>query len=113
MARAARPKSLIYYVDEKKNNLFTVWLETIKDAKHRLTILDRLTRLERGNYGDCESVGKGVSELRIHLGPGYRIYFGEPEKDIILVLCGGTKKTQKKDIAIAHFYWKEYKSDEK
>ena len=112
MARAAKPKTVIYYHDEKGNKLFRVWLESVKDMKHRLAIIDRLVRLGQGNYGDCESVGKGVSELRIHKGPGFRVYFAEPKTDVALVLCGGTKRTQKKDIKAAQFYLETYKADE-
>jgi putative addiction module killer protein len=66
-------------------------------------------RLESGLYGDCEPVGEGVSELRMFFGPGYRVYFGEDGDDIVILLCGGDKSSQRRDIKAAKAYWKEYK----
>lgn len=60
------------------------------------------------SFGDCRSVGGGVYELRIHFGPGFRVYFGIVGSDVVLLLCGGDKSSQKKDIARAHNYWKEF-----
>lgn len=72
----------------------------------------RLDRLEKGNLGDYQSVGSGVFELRLHFGAGYRIYFGEVDRTIILLLCGGDKSTQGRDIEQAKEYWLEYKEEE-
>ena len=66
-------------------------------------------RLEEGNFGDYRSVGEGVFELRLHLGSGYRIYFGEVDNKVVLVLCGGDKSTQQRDIDNAKTHWLEYK----
>lgn len=85
--------------------------ETLRDQKGRRAILKRVGRLEYGLYGDCEPVGEGVSELRLFIGPGYRVYFGEEADHIIVLLCGGDKSTQDKDIKTAKEYWKEYKSN--
>lgn len=68
----------------------------------------RLNRIRLGNFGDCKSVGNGVEELRIDFGPGYRIYFGRQGLLAVILLCGGDKKTQARDIATAQKYWKEY-----
>ena len=68
----------------------------------------RLNRIRLGNFGDCKSVGGGVDELRIDFGPGYRIYFGRDGATVIVVLCGGDKKTQARNISTAQRYWKEY-----
>jgi putative addiction module killer protein len=78
----------------------------------RKRILARLSRLKQGNYGDCEIVGEGISELRMFFGSGYRVYFGEEENHIVILLCGGDKSSQSKDIKQAKEYWKEYLHDE-
>jgi putative addiction module killer protein len=75
----------------------------------------RLDRLVQGNLGDWKSVGEGVCELRLHFGPGYRVYFARVGTDVLILLCGGDKRTQKADIAKARKYWKEFlwRNDEK
>jgi len=83
--------------------------DALRDTKARAAIRVRLDRLRLGNFGDCESVGDGVCELRIHFGPGYRIYPGQEGNILILPLCGGTKKSQTKDIRKAKTYWQDYK----
>ena len=87
----------------------TIGLKGWRDAKGRGVIDQRIDRLETGNFGDCESVGEGVLELRIHFGPGYRVYFAEDGPRIILLLIGGDKKTQFKDIKTAKSYWSQYR----
>lgn len=77
---------------------FDEFLDGLNDRKARLLIADRISRLEGGLLGDCEPVGDGVSELRMHFGPGYRAYIVTRGRAIIVVLCAGTKRTQKKDI---------------
>ena len=72
--------------------------------------MTRIGRLEHGLYGDCAPVGEGVSELRVFFGPGYRVYFGEEAGNIIILLCGGDKSSQDKDIKTAKEYWKEHQS---
>lgn len=69
----------------------------------------RIKRLEAGLFGDCEPVGGGVLELREHLGPGFRMYFGRHGKSIVILLCGGTKSTQEEDIGTARKYWADWK----
>ena len=69
-------------------------------------VLVRIRRAERGNFGDCEPVGNGVSEMRIHYGPGYRIYLAQEGRVVYLFLCGGDKSTQSKDIKLAKAMWK-------
>jgi putative addiction module killer protein len=70
----------------------------------------RLLRVQEGNYGDVAPIGEGLSELRLFFGPGYRIYFGEEADNIIVILCGGDKSSQDRDIENAKAYWKEYQS---
>ena len=68
----------------------------------------RLNRIRLGNFGDCKLVGGGVEELRIDWGPGYRVYFGRQGSLVVVMLCGGDKKSQAKDILKAQRYWREY-----
>lgn len=112
MGQAVEPKKVIYFQDEKGTEPFTVWLHALRDGVGRRKILDRINRLEQGNYGDCKPVGGGVSELRIDFGPAYRVYFIEPEKNLVVILCGGIKNEQPRDIKTAKFYQKEYKDNE-
>jgi len=72
-------------------------------------VRERIARLRLGNMGDCTPVGAGVAELRIHYGPGYRVYFGQDGSRVVVLVCGGTKKSQKKDIKAAKKMWQDYK----
>lgn len=80
-------------------------METIADEKTRLRIDARLARLRLGNFGDCKSLGGGIYELRIDVGPGFRIYFGRSGHQVVILLCGGDKSTQRADIKRARQYW--------
>lgn len=86
---------------------FLEWLESL-DIKTQLNIRNRLTRIELGNYGDCKVVGKGVYELRIHYGAGYRVFFGKKGIEVVLIINGGNKGSQKRDITKAQEYWENY-----
>lgn len=77
---------------------FTTWLADLKDSSVRGLVVARIKRLELGLMGDVEPVGEGVSELRIHVGAGWRIYFTRRGEQIVVLLVGGSKKTQKQDI---------------
>ena len=105
------PKQVITYADSNGREPFTKWLNRLRDSEGRYGILKRIHRLEQGNCGDCEPVGEGVSELRIFFGPGYRVYFGEHGNNIVVLLCGGGKDSQKNDIQQAKEYWKDYKNE--
>lgn len=87
---------------------FNEWLEGLRDKQARGVIRTRLNRVRLGLMGDCKPVGSGVSELRIDFGPGYRVYFGQEGDRIIILLCGGDKSRQDKDIADAKEYWADY-----
>ena len=100
-------KILEFYIDKNGHIPILEWLETL-DGRTQACIRNRLTRLELGNFGDCKPVGDGVSELKFAFGPGYRVYFGEVGRMIVLLLCGGDKSTQSKDIKRAKHYWKRY-----
>ena len=81
---------------------FDAWLSKLKDARGKARIVERIRSAERGNFGDCEPVGNGVVEMRIHFGPGYRVYFTRASEVVYVLLCGGTKRGQQRDIAKAH-----------
>lgn len=86
------------------------WMHGLRDGRARARIVARLDRLSVGLSGDWKNVGDGVCELRIDYGPGYRVYYGQDGESLILLLCGGDKRTQAKDIEKAHDYWKDYKT---
>jgi putative addiction module killer protein len=88
-------------IEIKQTETFKKWRTRLKDEQVRALIASRLDRLAFGHTGDAEPVGQGVSELRIHHGPGYRIYFQKRGGKIIVLLCGGDKSTQAKDIKMA------------
>lgn len=84
---------------------FRDWLQSLKDKKAKEIILVRLKRASRGNFGDFKSLGGGLYEMRVNFSKGYRIYYAQEGKTIYLILCGGDKSTQHKDIKIAHDMW--------
>lgn len=84
-------------IETAQTEEFAKWLKDLRDTVAKAKILARIRRLETGNEGDSASVGEGVSELRIHFGPGYRVYYKKTGKTLILLLCGGDKSTQAKD----------------
>jgi len=101
---------LLYYQTADRRQPFAEWLAALPDKQARGRIRIRLARLRTGNFGDCEPVGEGVLELRIDWGPGYRVYFARLGQLLILLLCGGHKRTQDKDIERAKGYFKDYKA---
>lgn len=88
---------------------FSMWYDRIKDMNLQGRIDRRLEQVANGNFGDYRSVGAGVFELRLHFGPGYRIYFGGVDNTIVLLLCAGEKSSQARDIRRAKEYWTQYK----
>ncbi|MBI5395799.1 MAG: type II toxin-antitoxin system RelE/ParE family toxin [Verrucomicrobia bacterium] len=93
-------------------NPFREWLHALKNDRGRAKIRVRLNRLRLGNFGDCKSVGEGVLELRIACGPGYRVYFGRDGRTLVVLLCGGDKGSQSRDIARAREFWLDYRRRE-
>lgn len=81
-----------------KHENFTRWFDSLKDRQVKVRIQVRIDRAELGNYGDCEPVGEGVLELKMHFGSGFRVYFIERELEIIVLLAGGDKSSQSNDI---------------
>jgi putative addiction module killer protein len=88
---------------------FSDWLKDLKDIRTKSIIRSRLARIRNGNIGDLKLFGKDLGEIRIHFGPGYRIYFGQLGKIIVILLCAGDKASQKRDILKAFEYWADYK----
>ncbi len=88
-------------IEIRQTEEFATWLDNLRDANAIARIDVRLRRLSLGNPGDVKPVGEGVSEIRIDYGPGYRIYFVQRDKMIVVLLCGGDKRTQDRDIARA------------
>jgi putative addiction module killer protein len=104
----AQEKTVLTYVQTDGSAPFNDWLEALQDRKARAIIRTRINRIRLGNLGDCKSVGEGVSELRIKFGAGYRVYFGQAGHTIIILLSGGDKSSQDRDIKQAKKYWQDY-----
>lgn len=102
-------REIIYYQTLDGKIPFKKWYLSIKDSITRNKIDARITRLELGNFGHCNSIGHGLMELKIDYGPGFRVYFGQSGHNIIILLCGGNKNSQTKDIQLAHEYWENYR----
>jgi putative addiction module killer protein len=88
-------------VELKQTETFRKWWIRLKDERARGVIFARLDRLAYGHAGDVQPVGQGISELRIHFGPGYRVYFQKRGNEIVVLLCGGDKSSQARDIRVA------------
>lgn len=101
-------KIIEIFVDNNNNSPFKDWYLSL-DKKTIARIQTRFLRLELGHYGDYKKLAEGINELRLHFGPGYRIYFGESINTLVLLLYGGDKSSQKKDIKKAIQLWKKYK----
>lgn len=110
----AKSKTIRIYTDSTGEAPFNRWLKSIKDPTLRARIRARLDRLSLGNYGDYKSVGDGVCELRLTFGPGYRIYYVDLDEVVVILLWGGNKSSQERDIKKAKHFWRELKerSDE-
>lgn len=85
----------------RKTQTFVQWLDELQDIQARARVLARIKRLAEGNAGEVKPVGEGVSEMRINYGPGYRVYFVRHGRQVIVLLAGGTKRTQSADIRMA------------
>lgn len=90
-------------------SVFFDWLDALPDPQAQAAIDTWIDRVADGNFGDCRPVGDGVLELRVHCGPGYRVYCGEDGPEVVLLLCGGDKRGQRRDIARARRFWAEYR----
>ena len=94
-------------IEVRKTALFANWLASLRDHSAKGRIVARISRLELGNPGDVKSVGGGVSEMRIDYGPGYRVYFATRGAELVILLCGGDKRTQDADIKKARLMAKD------
>jgi putative addiction module killer protein len=107
------PKKVVIFEDANGNEPFTQWLMRLRDGMSQKRILARIRRVEQGNYGDYKAVGDGIFELRLFFGSGYRVYFGEDDETLVVLLMGGDKDSQDRDIAKAQAYWLEYQDGKK
>jgi putative addiction module killer protein len=97
-----------YYVGADGRQPFAEWFAEVESVT-RAKVTRAIVRLEQGNFSSVKSVGEGVFEYRIDFGPGYRVYFGQDGPALVILLSGGTKKRQQRDIDAAHMYWRNYK----
>lgn len=100
---------LLRYQRDDGREPFSEWLNGLRDKVAQARIRVRLRQVQAGNFGDCEPVGEGVSELRVHVGAGYRVYCGRHGRTVVLLLCGGDKGSQVADIKRAKELWAEWK----
>lgn len=100
--------SILEYLDRAGSSPFAIWFRSL-DAAAAAKVTTALRRLELGNFSNVKGVGAGVFEDRIDFGPGYRVYFGKDGDAVVILLGGGTKKRQDRDIADAHQRWADYK----
>jgi putative addiction module killer protein len=103
------PRKLVAFRLKDGRVPFDEWLCGLSDPRAAARILARLVRVRCGNLGDCQGVGDGVTELRVDYGPGYREYFGQQGPTVVVLLCGGDKRTQQRDIQVAKAYWHQFK----
>ena len=106
--REVHPREIRVYQTLNGREPFTEWLESIRDISTQDRIQARVNRLKFGNFGDTKSVGGGVFELRLDFRSGYRVYFGQVGNTVVLLLCGGDKSSQTRDIERSKTYWLEY-----
>ena len=101
------PVEIRYYQTPAERRPFQEWLDSL-DTRLQQVVAARLARVRRGLFGDAEPVGDGVFELKVDVGPGYRIYYGREGKVVVILLCAGEKKRQAADIRMAREFWRDY-----
>lgn len=102
-----------HYLDDRDRDVYQRWLDGLGDIRGRVAITRRITRVQQGNFGDSKAVGGGVCELRIDVGPGYRVYYAMEGKEVVLLLGGGDKDSQQADIDRAIEAWGDYQKRSK
>ena len=105
---AAPTQNVIIYKDGQGREPFTRWHSKLADSRAQKNILVRVNRLRAGNFGDCKPIEGGILELRIDIGPGYRVYCARDGQNLVILLCGGDKSSQRADIETAKRYWRQY-----
>jgi putative addiction module killer protein len=100
---------LVYYRDENGRSPFIEWITALRDKMAKSRLASRLRQLESGNFGDAKPVGDGVTELRVDVGAGYRVYCGRHGQQRVILLCGGDKSSKTKDIVRASRLWEAWK----
>ncbi len=96
----------------RQTNVFRLWFEDLRDLRAKDRIAARIQRLGRGSFGDCKSLGGGLAELRVDYGPGYRLYYTAKGREVVILLAGGDKRTQSRDIEVARRLAKECPDDD-
>lgn len=109
----AYPRELVLLELASGRSPFEDWLMTIKDKKIRYAVDARLSRIRAGNFGDHKSLGEGVFELKIDIGPGLRVYYGIVDDKIVVIIGAGSKRTQKRDIKEAKLLWRKFENENK
>ena len=104
-----KPKKIREYATKEGKIPFREWLDSLRDRRAQAKVDIRINKMRAGNLGDTKPVGKGVHELRIDYGPGYWVYYANEDSAIVILLCGGDKRKQDKDIKAAQEYWVNYK----
>ncbi len=107
------PKEIAYYATDAGKLPFREWYMGLRDHGAKAIISQRLDRVSLGLMGDWKFLSDGVYELRVNYGPGYRIYFGQDGQKLVLLLCGGDKKSQDRDIKTAKKYWENYQTQKR
>ena len=97
-----------HYLTHDGKDPIVIWLRKLRDVQGRAAVIRRLNRMEQGNFGDFKPLREGVHELRIDVGPGYRVYYARVGTVVMLLLCGGTKRTQEADVERACVYWRDW-----
>ena len=108
-----KPKFVLVYRTREGRLPFDEWLRDLRDQNAVARVLARVGRIRRGSLDDCKPVGEGVSELRVDYGPGYRVHFGQKGSTLVILLCGGDKRTQDRDIRQAQEYGDDYQKRER
>ena len=99
---------ILHYINTTNEDVYQDWLDGLRDRAGRVVIQRRVDRVARDNFGDCQFCRDGIWELRIDFGPGYRVYYAQTTNVIVLLLCGGSKRTQDSDIKQAVGFWQDY-----